>query len=94
MNLGCSHFEVYQTPTYITELILSRNEDGEYDGGMKGVARRYVSWCRYERQHQYNTSTDKHKEYIDANWSQHIAKFLSSVQAAMKAGETVTFYCE
>jgi len=74
-------------------LSFTRNEGGEYDGGVEGVARRYVSWCRHQRQYQTNNGSAEEKAYIDSDWSRHIAKFLSSIQEARKAGETVTFYC-
>ena len=35
---------LWQTPTYITYLCMSYNEEGEPDGGMEGVRRRYLIW--------------------------------------------------
>lgn len=37
---------LWQTPTHITYMCMSYNEDGEPDGGMEGVRRRYVLWVK------------------------------------------------
>jgi hypothetical protein len=47
MNLHCEGIDLWQTPTYITEMCLSINpHTREPDGGMAGVRRRYAFWVR------------------------------------------------
>lgn len=54
-NLTCEEFEPVQTPSWITDLILSYDDDGNYDGGWKGVYRRYVFWLEYIFQETFNS---------------------------------------
>ena len=37
---------LWQTPTVITDMCLSYDKNGQPDGGMAGVMRRYVIWVR------------------------------------------------
>ena len=39
-----------QTPSYITELIISN-----YDGGSTGVKNRYLLWVKHQRQSLFNS---------------------------------------
>jgi len=92
MNLGCSHFKVRQTPTFITKMILSIDNYGESDGGISGVVSRYIQWCGHECQQQVAASTsEEDKNAITEEWSDHIAAFVLSVS---KAGDDVKFYEE
>jgi len=46
MNLHCDKLTLWQTPTYITYMCMSYDENGEPDGGNEGVRRRYAIWVR------------------------------------------------
>ena len=56
MNLRCDEMPfIPQIGTWESELIFSRNEYGEPDGGAEGVVRRLIFWMRHQRQHRYNS---------------------------------------
>ena len=40
MNLGCDEMDLWQTPTYITDMCMSLDDNGNPDGGMEGVRKR------------------------------------------------------
>jgi hypothetical protein len=44
MNLYCDKVRLWQTPTWVTNICLSLDENGNPDGGMDGVKRRYKIW--------------------------------------------------
>lgn len=44
MNLHCEGEELFQTPTYITNMCMSLKENGKPAGGMKAVRYRYLLW--------------------------------------------------
>lgn len=44
MNLHCDGVELFQTPTYITNMCMSLKENGKPAGGMKAVRYRYLLW--------------------------------------------------
>ena len=54
MNLYCKEFDVPQTPTWATFLILSNNEKEKPDGGWKGVVRRLRLYWNLERGQKFN----------------------------------------
>jgi len=91
-NLKCNVFDVRQTSSYITDMILSYNQEGEIDGGMEGAARRYTAWCNYTRQYQLNAAISEHEQrWIDTDWSTHIYEFQRAIQLAVENGEAVVF---
>ena len=44
LNLHCDQIDLWQTPTYITQMCMSMNNNREPDGGMEAVRRRYLMW--------------------------------------------------
>ena len=47
MNLHMEGVDLMpQTPTHITYMCLSYNEEGKPDGGMEGVRRRFLLWLK------------------------------------------------
>lgn len=46
MNLHCDEMDLWQTPTYITDMCMSFDNNGDPDGGMDGVRKRYLIWVR------------------------------------------------
>lgn len=54
-NLTCEEFEPVQTPSWITELILSPDDDGNPMGGSEGVYKRYVLWLNHVFQETFNS---------------------------------------
>lgn len=46
MNLHCDEMDLWQTPTYITYMCMSLDDNGNPDGGMEGVRKRYLMWVR------------------------------------------------
>ena len=96
MNLGCSCFKLVQTPTHITNMILSHNQDGEIDGGMEGAARRYILWCKYNEQGELNDACHDptEQEFIRTHWSTHLADFQLAMQRATSNGEEISFWAQ
>lgn len=46
MNLHCDGVDLWHTPTHITDMCMSMDNDGNPDGGMEGVRKRYLTWVR------------------------------------------------
>ena len=46
MNLHCDEMDLWQTPTYITYMSMSLDNNGNPDGGMEGVRKRYLMWVK------------------------------------------------
>jgi len=46
MNLHCDKMNLWQTPTHITDMCMSMDDNGNPDGGMEGVRKRYLTWVR------------------------------------------------
>jgi len=93
MNLHCNVFEVRQTPSYITEMVLSYNKDAVCDGGMEGVVRRYVAWCNYERQCRFSAAVNDPDEqsWIELDGNNHITALREAIESAKSKGETIEF---
>lgn len=66
-NLTCEEFEPVQTPSWITQLILSYDDSGNCDGGWKGVYRRYVFWLEYIFQETFNSVPRWNWEHVPAD---------------------------
>ena len=64
MNLYLSEGEegpainLWQTPTFITEMCLSYDSSGQPDGGMAGVMRRYQIWVRSQTNGVWNSTEE------------------------------------
>lgn len=58
MNVHCDKFNCRQTPTHITRMILSLDDNGKIDGGWRGAMRRYIHWCWYEYQNNFSALVD------------------------------------
>lgn len=63
-NLTCEEFEPVQTPSWITELILSPDDDGNPMGGSEGVYKRYVLWLEHIFQETFNSVPRWNWEYV------------------------------
>ena len=68
-------FDLWQTPTYITRMCLSLDENGDPDGGMEGVRRRYLIWLEsltigrwdeheIDDRYELKRNIEEHKEEI------------------------------
>jgi len=45
MNLKCNRMDLWQTPTWVTDVCMSIGPSGKPDGGHNGIRRRYVRWA-------------------------------------------------
>ena len=75
MNLQLEGFELWQTPTYITNMCMSLDHQGEPDGGHDAVTKRYIFWVK---QHTNGVwESDKEYEMVKENVTSHIKELLS-----------------
>ena len=58
MNLHCDETDLWQTPTYITDMCMSLDDNGNPDGGMEGVRKRYLMWVRGRLNGAWRTKED------------------------------------
>jgi hypothetical protein len=49
---------LWQTPTFITDMCLSYDKNGQPDGGMAGVMRRYEIWVRSQTDGVWKSKDD------------------------------------
>lgn len=56
MNLHCEEVELWQTPTYITNMCYSKE-----DGGWEGIRYRYIEWVKSHR----NGVWENYEKYED-----------------------------
>lgn len=70
--------DLWQTPTYITEMCLSCDERGQFDGGQEGIRRRYLRWVQSHSEGMW-----KSKEDLD-NMRLSIAEHTAEVMAVEK----------
>lgn len=64
MNLAACDAEnreicLWRTSTWVTDIILSVDEKGEFDGGSLGVLRRYKIWVRSHTQGKFDSREDR-----------------------------------
>ncbi len=76
MNLSEKTVNLRQTPTNISYMCMSNDGFGNPDGGMEGVRRRYLWWCRYCSQNEHNSCRDgvEAQRMITESWDDHIAE--------------------
>ena len=96
-NLCCDELsDVIQTPSWITELILSYDAEGKGlpDGGWEGVAHRYVSWLRYLKQNEFNAACEDRvsQERIRSIYNCRIELVRRAVHLAKLTGKGMHFY--
>lgn len=58
MNLHCNKVDLWQTPTWVTYLCMSLDDEGNPDGGMEGVRRRYIMWVKSTLNGVWNSTED------------------------------------
>lgn len=92
-NLTCDEFDPVQTPTSITFMILSFNEDRQLDGGWQGVYKRYVHWLEYCRQVGFNEAAQEpeRQKQVDINWKLRIMEADLFYKAALESGGELHF---
>jgi hypothetical protein len=63
---------LWQTPTLITDMCLSYDKNGQPDGGMEGVMRRYEIWVRSQTDGVWKSKADLDamRERINAHLEQ------------------------
>lgn len=83
INLHCEEATVWQTPTWVTEMCMSRGANGRPDGGWKGVLRRYKIWLRAQA---YEGGK------LDKDFQEAIEDHLKDLDAAAKKKRSLTFY--
>ena len=49
---------LWQTPSFITDMCLSVNQAGIFDGGMEGVRRRYIIWVNSHQNGMWESGED------------------------------------
>lgn len=74
-NLTCDEVELWQTPTWVTDICLSIRKAGNMpDGGWEGVLFRYKAWIQSHSQGRWNNreafnamnaSIDEHMKVLD-----------------------------
>lgn len=88
INLHCEEVELWQTPTWVTEMCLSVSNpaDGVCDGGWRGVLHRYKIWVRMHSQGIWENQEDYEHEQARIN------AHLKDLDAAAKKKRSLTFY--
>jgi len=75
MNLHCDGIDLWQTPTYITYMCMSFDRDGNPDGGMEGVRKRYLIWVRSHLDGVWRD--EKQYEFEKMNVDRHCAQVMA-----------------
>lgn len=67
--------QLFQTPTWISYLIYSADEDGNPHGGMEAVRERYIMWLRHERQSLFNKAAgdSEAQDYVCSVYDEQIS---------------------
>ena len=75
MNLHCDEMDLWQTPTYVSKMCMSYGDNGEPDGGMEGVRKRYLYWVE---SHTNGVWKDPEEyEWVKERVANHVAKVMS-----------------
>lgn len=76
MNLHLEGLDLWQTPTFITYMCMSYNDEtSEPDGGQEGVRKRYLIWVESHTDGVWSDPEDL--EYIQLKIKEHKEKVLS-----------------
>lgn len=79
MNLHCNKMDLWQTPTWVTDICMSINpKTNKPDGGHNGIRRRYIRWVESHVERKFY-ATDIFNE-LEKNIRIHLKELLSCIR--------------